>query len=139
MIVGDRAFCFTNAGQSTWVSGVRLCGLYDSELFLPLNAQEMADFYNYMKSINIDRAWINGNKDNYQSEWRDSNHNPINYFNWGPGKPRLVYTNENYITVYAGWNGRWNNDNDRHSDYIICHKPLSGKLFLSSHNFSKTN
>ena len=108
--------------------------MYDSELFLPLNAQEMADFYIYMKSINIDRAWINGNNDNDKSEWRDSNHNPVNYYNWGPWQPNA---NGNYIAIYTGWDGRWNDDNDRHSDYIICHKPPIGKLFLSNHNFPK--
>ena len=102
--------------------------MYDSQLFLPLNAQEMADFYNYMKSINIDRAWINGNNDNDESEWRDSNNNPLNYFNWGQWQPNA---SGNYIAVHATWDGRWNDDNDRHSDYIICHKPLNGKLFLS--------
>ena len=108
--------------------------MYDSQLFLPLNAQEMADFYNYMKSINIDRAWINGNNDNDESEWRDSNHNPINYFNWGQGQPNR---SGNYIAIYATWDGRWNDDSSRHTDYIICHKPLNGNLFLSSHNFPK--
>ena len=132
MTVGERGFCFTNAGQSTWVNGVRLCGMYDSELFLPLNAQEMADFYSYMKSMNIDRAWINGNNDNDKSEWRDSNHNPINYYNWGKWQPNNT---GNYITVHPEWEGQWNDDNDRHSDYIICHKPLNGMLFLFSQNF----
>ena len=100
--------------------------MYDSQLFLPLNAQEMADFYNYMKSINIDRAWINGNNDNDESEWRDSNHNPINYFNWGQEQPNR---SGNYIAIYETWDGRWNDDSSRHTDYIICHKPLNGILF----------
>ena len=110
--------------------------MYDSQLFLPLNAQEMADFYNYMKSINIDRAWINGNNDNDKSEWRDSNHNPINYYNWGPWQPNA---NGNYIAIYTGWDGRWNDDNDRHSDYIICHKPPIGKFFYPVIIFLRKN
>ena len=128
--MGNYSFCFTNAGKSTWANGVRLCEMYNSELPLPLDAQEDADFYNYLNKINLTSAWLDGTDEEIEGEWVDSNGFNITYFNWYTNQPDNNKGREHYLHYRPGWGGKWNDHVGTNVENIICQKLPIGKLHL---------
>ena len=126
-MIGNNSFCFTNAGKSTWANGVRLCEMYDSELPLPRDAQEDADFYNYLNEINLTSAWLDGTDEEIEGEWVDSAGYNITYFNWYTNQPDNNKGREHYLHYRPGWGGKWNDHVGTNVENIICQKLPIGR------------
>ena len=122
--IGTRSFCFIYAGQSTWENGARICAMNNAELPLPLNAQEDADLYNYLKTnFNIKGAWLNAGNNNGKGVWYDSNGNEITYFNWNWDQPNgHKFGGQPFIHYNAAWNGKWGDHYSTLAEHIVCQK-----------------
>ena len=125
--IGNKTYCFINAGKSTWANGIRLCQMYNSKLPLPKNAQEDADFYSYLNKINLLSSWLDGTDEDTEGIWLDSAGNNITFFNWRGDQPDNNHGQEHFLHYRPGWGGKWNDHWGTNVEHIVCQKDPIGE------------
>ena len=96
--------------------------MYNSELPLPLNAEEDTDFYNYLSTIGLTSSWLDGTDEDEEGIWVDSYGNNITYFNWRSDQPDNNNGNEHYLHYRPGWGGKWNDHLGTKVEHIVCQR-----------------
>ena len=102
--------------------------MYNAEIPLPLNAQEDADYFNFITTkLGLTSSWLDGNNNNAHGVWLDSKGNNITYFDWEQGQPNGA----NVLHYRPNTGGKWNDHYNTYVENIVCQKTPFCKFLIT--------
>ena len=132
--VGSKVMCFKKVKRTKIEKGLAVCREVEAKLPLPKNGQEDKDLYKIVRDFGVRGAALDGTDVEKEGDWRDSAGNSISYTNWANREPNNSGRKEHYLHYYKSFGGKWNDAAGSTIEYIICVKPLSGRVYFYSHS-----
>ena len=103
----------------SWSEANWMCQNLGGHLATLTSSEENTFVFDYMKSLNINRAFFGATDENSEGTWKWVTGEPFDYTNWANGEPNND-GKENYIEFYSGASDyKWNDGKDN-SGYFIC-------------------